>query len=320
MLVFGRVGLACAVVFATPFAARADELALEVDASCADAASVRAEIEGLLGRRLREGDVVVHARLSIAAADAGFDATIAMERDGGVTERAIEAATCERLASALALMLALALDPDLGAAPDPGPEIRIAPSVDPEWRDQRPPTREAEPEPRLEVAVSMGLAGGVELGLGPELVPAVRAFGGLRIAPWIVELDAVFVAPSTAFGPMPGATAEVWFAFAAVRGGAMVSLDRVAFGGALELELGFGRGSAGGLRVENAEAKLLPHAAVRAVGLFELRLLGPLGLRARVGLGTPIVAPAFEIQPIGALDRPSALLFTADLGILLVLS
>lgn len=319
MLFFGRVGLACAVVFATPLVAHADELALEVDASCADIASVRAEVEGLLGRPLREGDAVVHARLSIAVAGGGFDATIAMERDGGVTERAIEAETCERLASALALMIALALDPDLGAAPDPGPEIRIAPSIDPEWRDQRPPIPQPDPEPEIEVAVSMGVAGGVELGLGPEIVPAVRAFGGVRVAPWILELDAVFVAPSTAFAPMPGATAEVWFGFAALRGGAMFAVDRLAFGGALELELGFGRGSPGGLRVENQATKLLPYSAVRAVALFELRLVGPLGLRARVGLGTPIVVPAFEIRPIGALDRPSALLFTADLGILLVL-
>jgi hypothetical protein len=319
MLVFGRWWLACAVVLATALPAKADELALEVDAACADPASIRAEVEGLLGRRLRDGDEVVRARLAIAESEGGFTARIAMERDGGATERAIEAATCERLASALALMLALALDPDLGQPPDPGPEIRIGPTMDPEWHDQRPPPV-IEPEPETEVGVSMGLAGGVELGIGPELVPAVRAFGGIRVSPWLVELDLAFAAPATAYDGQPGATAEVWFAFAALRGGAMFSFDRVAFGGALEVEAGFARGSAGGARVVGRASQVLPYVGLRAVGLFELRLVGPLGLRARVGLGTPIVVPAFEIQPIGALDRPSSLLFGGDLGILLELS
>jgi hypothetical protein len=303
MLRLGPLAVGLVSSLALVSGARADELVLALDAPCTDADRVRAEVESLLGRALRPGDPVVQSQLVVVETADGFAARLSIERDGGVTERELEANTCERLASALALMLALALDPALGAAPPPDPELRIvvAPTPDPERRTPAPGTRVA---PDRSPRVRAGIAGGVELGLGAEPTVALRAFAGLRLDRWLFEVDAAFAAATTAFAPSPGATVEVWFAFGVLRAGYLFeAFERLRFGPALELDIGLARGAAGGARA-----------------LIELRLIGPLGVRARASLGTPIVVPAFEIQPIGALDRPSGLLFGADLGLVLELS
>lgn len=326
------VALALWALLPNGVASAQDEVVVDVVAPCAESQSVLSEIEGLLGRPLQRAGTIARARLDIDGRRGSWRGLLVLERDGIASERELTARSCERLASAAALMLALALDPALsGAAPEPvlpppqaEPEIEhvvndlpvapIAVAPPPEVRVQAP-TSEAE------VQVGLGLGGGIEAGALAEVAPSLRVSGAVGFGALRVELDAAFVLPTMAYGLQPGATVETWLAFGALRVAAgWWPLQRLGLYGGLELELGAAHANAGGVRVDNATSAVLPWAAVGVVVLGELQVAGPLALRARVAAGTPLVAPAFEIRPAGPLDRPASVLFSTGLSLRVWLS
>ena len=92
---------------------------------------------------------------------------------GRAAQREVKAASCEQVVAALALMTALAIDPDASTEPV-SKRPRPAPKPKPESRPQRrtPKERPASALTRWKGGVSLELLGGI----APELVPAVRPF------------------------------------------------------------------------------------------------------------------------------------------------
>jgi len=104
-------------------AASASDARLTVEwsapAGCPDGARVRAEIERLLRRPLAEASLdPLHVRASVARDRKGlWHMHLETRSRAGSGERSLEGATCEGVARATALIIALAIDPDLMAAP-----------------------------------------------------------------------------------------------------------------------------------------------------------------------------------------------------------
>jgi hypothetical protein len=93
------------------------------------------------------------------------------EADGSESVRTLEAATCAEVADALALVVALAIDPrattDVPRAPPPAP----APEAPPE----------PNPLPRTPWRFEAGLDGYVSSGFAPEVLLGAELFGGIRL-------------------------------------------------------------------------------------------------------------------------------------------
>ena len=92
-------------------------LALEWQAPprCPDRVALLADVEGLLAHARNEGNERLHARGTIAASRVGY--TLKLEVDGA--RRELEGGSCEDLARAAALLIALVLNPQLQVAPVP---------------------------------------------------------------------------------------------------------------------------------------------------------------------------------------------------------
>ena len=94
--------------------APAVELRWQAPASCPDRASAVATIDALLqGHAPPDGQTFI-AEVTIAATGDRFTARVAL----GEGERTLEAASCREAADAALLIVAMAVDPRIGAPPD----------------------------------------------------------------------------------------------------------------------------------------------------------------------------------------------------------
>ena len=125
--------IACAVATFVPAIAKADPPAVRIDWSapdgCPDGVWVRGELERLLGGPLEgEGPPRFTARASVVRDATGrWQLQLATTGDGMERERSLGGQTCEELAGAAALIVALAVDP-VGAATRAG--VRSEPGHD----------------------------------------------------------------------------------------------------------------------------------------------------------------------------------------------
>ncbi len=185
--------LACALVCA-PRAARAEsgESPFHLDyvaapEGCPGASdfvsAVRARTERTRLARADESAVTVAIRIEGSPGAAVRGRLDIREPDGARQERAVESATCAEVANALALVVALYLDPDATSSP------AVAPApVTPRPTEPRPVAvpeqRSVDVTPR---APSVRFGGGAGLGLlggiGPSVAPLARVFGEAAIAP-----------------------------------------------------------------------------------------------------------------------------------------
>ncbi|MBX3214421.1 MAG: hypothetical protein KF850_20465 [Labilithrix sp.] len=108
------------------------------------------------------------------------------EEDGTRQERVVESETCSDVAKALALVVALYLDPDATSDREPSPDEPPAspPKPAPKPRVEAPPPA---PPPRT-IVFGAGAAAGVLGGVGPAVAPRAGVFAGMQIAvgsrPW----------------------------------------------------------------------------------------------------------------------------------------
>ncbi|KYF68340.1 hypothetical protein BE11_47320 [Sorangium cellulosum] len=219
--------LPCVATLASS-AARADDrpfaLRWTAPADCPSGAAVEAEITRLLGDQSPTSNGTLRAAGTITPAGTGFVLSIEISRDGRESARTVRGATCRALADAGALMVAMAIDPEVatrsdnlatgdrssaGASPaNPAPEPPAAAARTAEPTPPRVPSRSVPPtrgraRPTEGVAeraplFRIGLGGMSDLGTMQHLSGAIEPWAGVVVGPARLEVGASFWARNTA--------------------------------------------------------------------------------------------------------------------------
>jgi hypothetical protein len=293
------LGAAAAVALATRGAGAGEprrvELTWIADPSCPSGDAVVSAIEDLVrGSPPRE---LVVARAEVV-------------HEGSWRVR-LETRSCEQLADATALILALMIDPSAAlrkpAVPHPPAGEADRPPAPPAPVPQPPSPPPAAPRPSSSPAflfLAAAAAGDVGTLPGPAL--GVGASGGLSAGPYRFTVDLGFFPTQErrlAQAPMAGAD------FTLITGALVVCRSLVSFrraraglcaGG--ELDAMWARG----FGVDRPLGGLSRWGALLAGGLVELPVAGPASVEVRIAATVPFTRPPFYFQDLGTLHRPSA--------------
>ncbi|WP_437680213.1 hypothetical protein [Sorangium sp. So ce131] len=338
--------LLCAVVIPSvallaPSAARADDrpftLRWTAPADCPAGAAVEAEIARLLGDQSPASSGPLRAAGAITPADRGFVLHIELSRDGWKSARTVRGATCRALADAGALIVAMAIDPDVamrsgtaatddrstaGARPaNPAPEPpaaaarpagptppRIPPrSVSPTRGRERPTEGAAETAPLFRI----GLAGVGDLGTMQHLSGAIEPWAGVVVGPARLEAGASFWPGTTAESsakPQSGGTIDL--VAGSLTACALLPPLARAVRPHLEVDVpcaGFelGRMHAQGYGVSDPDEGSALWAALRG-GAAAAWVVAPwMRLRLRLEAVVPLERPRFVLEGVGEVHAPS---------------
>jgi hypothetical protein len=221
----GMLGVAV-VLFTTH--ARADDdaeerivLAFEADATCGDAASFAQRVRQRTTRARfveGEGDRTFRVKIVAVGRELRGELTVS-DRSGASPPRIVASNACEEVASALALMVALAIDPKASLAP-PAPPAPSPPPIPEETGPPPSPLAIAIPddvgrappaEARDHLRLALGASGGVHTGAAPSAA-------GLIGAAVTLELDrASIFAPLARVGGALSTVQHVGFAAGSAR-------------------------------------------------------------------------------------------------------
>jgi hypothetical protein len=309
------------------------ELAWSAPDGCPGEASVRAEIEGLLGQTL---DARRDQKLRITGdvrgdARSGFNVALRVTSARGAQRRELSNPDCHKLSEAAALVVALAIDPKLvvppPAAPAAAPPTIVAPASSsappPSTPSPSTPLRDETPAPSAKPgapsawrlsALALGLASGgalpgVAFGAGARLTAGMGRFGLVAHGAYFFPKVEPVQGTSSSGIRLDLGRAGVGFCGVPLTGNPslMACLGPV-----------FGDMSGEGTKLENASTE---HDLWTAV-LAELTLthLTSFGLTTFVGLeGGPVVdAPRFGITENGSpveVYRASSWVFSGSLGV-----
>jgi hypothetical protein len=298
---------------------------------CPDDVDVMHAIEGFLGEPLtdvHQQDLAISA--SVSAAKSGFTAQLRFKGAAGVENRSLEHPECEKLMEAVALLVALAIDPERVKArqatveeakrePTPVPEAPAAPlsavEADPDPQPAPPhPASEVEQTP-LALPAPSGASSERPLGLGQPFSEQLEVFGvaasgllpmvgpglgasiGLRRGRFELGLVGNYFLPRTdevAASPRAGIQLSLWTVGA--RACALPVLGRWQLRGCVGVDLGDLVGAGQG--VDHARTIHARFSAL-AAGLtlrYGQRALGPI-----VGVegGVPFERPPFGVSVNG---------------------
>lgn len=206
--------LALAALICVPGPARAECEAASADVSwvrgpgaetCPTAAEIRSEVARRLGRSIGAPGEGKAIEVTVEKTGDGWAARIVAAGCGGeraVRELTSAAPTCEAIASAAVLVIALAVDPQAALAPPPAPAetdspvppaptvAAVAPPAAP-VRPRRPPPAEAPapapvaaaPDPGVETRLTLRGVGAA--GLLPAFAPGIAWSGEWRFSRWL---------------------------------------------------------------------------------------------------------------------------------------
>jgi hypothetical protein len=270
------------------------ELDWAAPAGCPAGDAVRSDALRLAGATA-DGSRHLKARASIRpAAKTGWTLSLATDLDGVVGERSLSGMSCESLAEAAALMLALILNPELAisappAAPPPPPP---PPAVVPErW-----------PHPRWR----LGAHGGIQTGTIQELSSAFALTLGVAWGRLSLRLMPGFSLPQDVYvDSEQGLGGRLWLGSAAALGCWSAALGWMALSPCLGVEVTRMKGR--GLGV------LQPRATSVYWSSAELGLFAglPVGHGVHLELGAlgilPLHRPTVYLDEIGRVSRPSVL-------------
>ena len=214
-------------------------------AGCPSAAEVRAEIDQLLGEPIDES---ARADLAVrAAVERREQWFVTLDTRSGGTDghRTLEAATCQGLASATALIVALMIDPDAVAAqaskakeaepaPPPPPAPAAAPAV------PAPGVPASPPRPRTTFGIA-GLGAAGHLGVLPVADVGLTAHLGIVRRSLRIELRGAYgprEVRSDALSEAAGAHGKFRFWAATLAACWMVSRGWAEFGPCVDIEVG----------------------------------------------------------------------------------
>lgn len=298
-------------------AAEPVSLAWNAPAGCPTGDAMLAQVNGILG-----GPTEHRASARADVTQVGpqhWSVHLATDVDGAQGERTLEADTCESLAKATALILAWTVDPikaraaALAASPAPAP----------------PPAREqpAAPPPSspIELAALVGVSGMGDIGTLPSVGGGVELTLGALVGPLRLELSGAYWGPQDIVKTAPNGDAvgaQIQILDGALRGcfrwrlHPRFELDPCA-GAALVHASTTGHSTATTFVSTNGSGDWTTfHGDL----LGAWRLLGPLALRATVGVEAPLARPSFVVTIQQAsqevpLHQANAVGGTATLGV-----
>lgn len=302
----------CAPAFAEPLLS----LSWRSPDECPNERWASQQISQQLGRDLAtESSAPFRAEVQIARVADLYRLTLRTSRGDSHGERTLEDAQCQPLSEAAALMIALAIDADVGQAPvTPAPEVGVLPAKDGETPpglkpEQNAPTKAEEPlGARVRVSALGELGFLPEPSLGPELAV------GVHRGPWGLELSGFWLPERKSQGNERVAV-SLWAA--SVRGCLEHATYRFRLAGCLGGELG--RVSADGQGLSENLRKRALFVAANAPLRARVRMVGPVWLALDVGLAVPILRQRFVTRDTAGdnqrvLHTPRLLTARASLG------
>lgn len=320
--------VAAAMVVVATARSRAEE-ALELTwtapAECADADAVRASVRQMV--RSAEGPKLA-ARVVVRKETSGYHADVSLDRGAGASGnvRSLEGSTCAEVTDAVALVLALTLDPTAVAPArtvmPPAPTVRAAPAP----TATAPATADsAQPEaPRRvqDAPIPVHLATSVGAFLDSSMLPSLAAGARLGVQGsygWArLEARGALAFENEASIANRAAGARYRFFALGLLPGAQVlsrgpfSIDLLA-GAQWVRVLG---SSFGVSQVADGGTSL---AVLDAAAVARLELFSWLLLRAEIEGWVPLSRPSFLVEGLGALHRVPALSLQGGLSLAVVL-
>jgi hypothetical protein len=289
-------GLIAALV--VPQAARAQpemraplQLAWQSPDGCPDAARARAEIEQLLGHP-PDAPIAraVSADVRIEPAAPRWHMTLRLTRPDSVGERSIDGGSCEEVASAAELVIAMALDPTATMERTRRPIVSAT------------ATAPAPAAPKEGSGVALLVRGEIDLGSLPAPAPGARV--GVEAALGRIRGEVA----ASYFPPQPTRTTggTISLISIGVRAGSRFSTHRFELTPSLGVELGSMAGKGFGLDVNGGGWGVwIVSTATIAAGVELTRWLG---LAVELTGGVTLRGPTFVVEGVGTVHRP-ALLF-----------
>jgi hypothetical protein len=278
------------------------ELAWEAPAECPTGAAVVAQIDAPKAQRTPPAPVV-RARGKVMAVDGGnerYELRLAVRGALGQGERVVRADTCAHIAEAAALVLGVALEGELAAAPK---DVPATPPV-------AVRTEAHAPHP---TTLGLGIAGAFDAGSLPGASGGPAAALAIARPPWRAELHGLALLGRDARGLTEGSGATVRLYAAGARGcvGPVdTAWDPAACAGA---EVGRMTGDGFGLRSTSTSAGTWIAATA---GVFAGPALSrSIALRAGVEGGWVPLAPRFVVDGQGTVFEPPSLFLRASAGV-----
>ncbi|HEY4159724.1 MAG TPA: hypothetical protein VGM29_16550 [Polyangiaceae bacterium] len=315
----------CVALLALSFVSRARAqdstpvlLVYSAHAGCPDEQAFVRELTARtrLARIADTGEAAERVRVRIDEVPGGSHGQLVMGVGAGASTRDVSAARCEQVVAALALMTALAIDPDalttVEAGAPPAPVTTAQPAV-PKEEPHRPPR--AEPPARFHVRA--GVAFELGTSISPNPLPSLRPFLGLER-----ERGAAFgyalrlslgrgqaeIARSDGAGEFTlwSGRLEACPVHAPLSAPLWVSAC-----GAFEA----GRLSAVGHDVSSAQSLQRPWYAGGGAARLELRPIGTFGLELAGDMLFPFVRDRFFVQSDSTVRRTPAVVAVVALGV-----
>jgi hypothetical protein len=314
---------------------------------CPQRSVVEAEIARLLGAPPRwdgraDGGRTLEVAGTVEPSGSGYTLDLATrDGQGAAGHRTIAGASCEALASAAALVVALGWDPEAVAAtraappaeptpppapPTPPPPVAPPPPAPPPALPFQPPPAlilppplPPTPRPTPDPIVELGLSFALDVGGLPGISPGIEGGGALLLGPWRLGARlAGFPSAETALENETNRGGKFSQVFGlATFGRALVPWrgGRLSHELSAHLALEAGATFASGFGVDNANEETVPWVAPRLEVAGRVGLPGGIGLRGSAGAAIPIDPRTFVLDDLGTVHSPSPLVARLTAGL-----
>lgn len=308
--------MACALWLGSTRAAAAEEsantamafaLAWDAPSTCPTRDEVDARVRGLLAgsqRKETAQEETAQANVVVTHRRETWNAEIRTRVGDAQGRRTLSAASCDRLASATALVIALTIDPDLQVEPSPPSE---PPPKAPEPVTPQPPSHDADSR---SVPVADSLRFGVRLAAGGGVGSLPSATGGvalglsLNLRPWTFEAYGEGWLSRSATAPSPaGAGGDFSLLDGGVRG-CITTNGQVFVGACAGIEVDRVQAQGYGVTREDSASRMW--LAPRAGGKLGVRITDNLELPLEIDLLVPLARPSFALESARSLEGPAS--------------
>jgi hypothetical protein len=278
----------------------------EAPAECPNASSVRASTERLLGKQLDSlPGPDVRARGTVQKSEGGnWELHVVLVVGERTEEDILVAKKCRALADAMALKVALAIDPlAVVDSVQSRPDETLAPTP-PKTAAKAPAHALAStvaPHPHIGVRV----VGGMGLGPLPSATPGAGLFGSLQFSAFRLELGgAAYWGGVARYPALENVGANLQVFVAAARGCATPGSGRWTFPICGGLELGVMRGK--GFGVETTDRTSGVWGGVVIGPAVQFRMTARLALWVEADAVVTLLKPEFHMRNLGTLYSPPA--------------
>ena len=271
----------------------------EAPAECPSTNSVRAATERLLGKPLDSSlGRDVHARGVVQKSEGGnWKLQVSLTVGEHTEQDTLVAKKCHALADAMALKVALAIDP-----------LAVADAVQrPEQPVQTPPPKVASPPPvaaRPPNRIAVRVVGGVGIGPLPGATPGTGVCGSLQLPSFRLELGGeAFWGGVAHYVALENVGADLSVFMAAARGCATPGNERWTLAICGGLELGVMRGKGFGVDATSASSGVW--GGVVAGPAVQFKMTRRLALWVEADATFTLLKPEFHMRNLGTLYEPT---------------